>query len=83
MGMGLRIEQGRHCDNRICGMGRWDLVKFGLGNGIGSPLRTLFTKPENRQSRHASFMSNQNSMYLHLDFNIVASLCISYFVALK
>jgi hypothetical protein len=33
--MGLRFEQGRHCDNGICAVGRWDLVKIwhGLGNG--------------------------------------------------
>ncbi len=41
------------------------------------------TKPEISQNRHASFRSNQNSMYLHLTFNIVAALCILYFMALK
>ena len=40
--MGLRFEQGRHCDNGICAVGRWDLVKIWAGNGIGSPLRTLY-----------------------------------------
>ncbi len=31
MGMGLRFEQGRHCDNGICAVGRWDLVKIWAG----------------------------------------------------
>ena len=26
--IGLRFEQGRHCDEGICAVGRWDLVKI-------------------------------------------------------
>ena len=28
IGMGLKFEQGRHCDDGICVVGRWDLVKI-------------------------------------------------------
>ena len=28
MGMGLRFEQGRHSDDWICAVGRWDFVKI-------------------------------------------------------
>ncbi len=31
MGMGLRFEQGRHCDNGICAVAQWDLVKIWAG----------------------------------------------------
>ena len=31
MGMGLRFGQGRHCDNGICAVGQWDLVKIWAG----------------------------------------------------
>ncbi len=29
--MGLRFEQGRHCNNGICAVARWDLVKIWAG----------------------------------------------------
>jgi hypothetical protein len=29
--MGIRFEQGRHCHNGICAVGRWDLVKIWAG----------------------------------------------------
>ena len=37
MGMGLRFDQDRHSDDGICAVGRWDLVKIGLGNGNRTP----------------------------------------------
>ena len=35
--MGLRFEQGKHSDDGICSVGRWDLVKISAGRWDKDP----------------------------------------------
>jgi hypothetical protein len=36
MGMGLRFEQESHCNDGICAVAHWDLVKIWAGDGSPS-----------------------------------------------
>ncbi len=60
--MEIRFQQDRHSDDGICAVERWDLVKFGLGNGNRIPPSGPSSVFALHDSRHLVKISDDSRM---------------------